>query len=152
VARAAIPQVSAALDDPRAEVRVVGARAVALFAPDAHGAIADLVRLLGDPSEPVRVAALEALGEFGRTAAAAASAVADRVGRGATPEERASAASTLGGTGAGAPHLDVLLHALLHDVAAVQASAAFALAQALEDESEERRELVSRALHGLHRG
>lgn len=151
MARAAIPQVSAALGDPRAEVRVAGARAIALFAPDAHGAIADLVRLLGDPSAPVRVAALQALGEFGRTAAAAASPVAERVKRGTTPEERASAASTLGGTGAGVEHLDVLVHALLHDVAVVQASAAFALSQALEDESEERRELVSRALHGLRR-
>jgi hypothetical protein len=75
--------------------------------------------------------------------------VAERLTQAKAAEERAVAAYTLSNLRAGGDHLDVLLRALLHDVPAVQAGAAYALSFALEDEREELRERVSQAFHRL---
>ncbi len=147
MARAAIPNARRALGDSDPEVRIAGLRAIELLAADADEAIPDLAGLLADPVAAVRVAALEALSEFGPRAASAAPLVAERLAHGPSPEERASAAYALGNLGAQADHLD----ALLADLPAVQAGVAHALMCALEDDREDRREMVSRALHRLSR-
>jgi len=151
VAREALPHARRALEDPDPEVRVTGARAIELFAADAEEWIFVLVRALADPMATVRLAALDALCEFGPAAAPVAPQVAERLAHAPTPEERSLAAAMLGNAGAQVDHLDALLDALLHDVPAVQASAAHAFGLALEDEREEKREQVSRALHCLSR-
>jgi HEAT repeat protein len=151
VARAALPHATRALCDPDPEIRISGARAIELFATDADESIGDLARALSDPVASVRVAVLGALAELGPSATAAAPEVALRLVHGSTVEERSAAAYTLGNLSAQTDHLDALLDALLHDLPPVQAGAASALADALEDEDEGRRERVSRALHGLSR-
>jgi HEAT repeat protein len=151
VARAAIPQATLALGHAAPEVRRTGADALALLAANGDEALPDLARALGDPDPGVRVAVLSALGEFGPSARSFAATVADRLARGDTPEERAAAVYTLAGMGVPAEHVDVLVTALLGDVPAVQAGAAWALAAALESEEESERAIVSAALHRLHR-
>lgn len=149
VARMALPHAKHALADPDPGVRVAGARAIELFAGDAGEAITELATTIVDPSLPVRLAALEALCEAGEGAAVVAEALADRLANAATAEERSAAAVALGNAGAQAEHLDVLLVALLEDVPSVQASAAHALGMALDDPRDDRREVVSKALHRL---
>jgi HEAT repeat protein len=155
VARAALPHAMRALGDPDPGVRVTGIRAIELFATDAGEAVFDLVRAAVDPVEAVRLAALEALCELGTGAAPAALQVAERLAHAPTPEERSAAAAALGNASTRVDDLDALVDALvdalIHDVAAVQASAAHALGLALDDEREDRRSRVSRALHRLSR-
>jgi HEAT repeat protein len=144
VAQAALPQARRALADADPDVRVAGASAVQLFAGHAGEAIPDLVRALVDPAVTVRLATLDALCEMGEGAAPAALQIAERLAQAPTVEERETAAVALGNIGA---RVDTVDDALLHDVPLVQASAAHALAMALEDEREERRALASQALH-----
>jgi HEAT repeat protein len=152
VAGVALPYAHRALAHPEPGVRIAGLCAVALFAPDAEASIPLLAAALADADAAVRLTAIEALGEFGASAASVAGSVAERLAHAPTPEERSAAAHVLAGyRGGQIDHLDALLHALLHDAPAVQAGAAFALSNALEDERECVRERVSQALHGLTR-
>ncbi len=152
VAGVALPHAHRVLAHPDPGVRIAGLCAVALFAPDAEASIPLLAAALADADAEVRLTALGALGEFCASAASVAGPVAERLAHAPTPEERSAAAHVLAGyRGEQIDHLDALLHALLHDAAAVQAGAAFALGNALEDERECVRERVSQALHGLTR-
>jgi hypothetical protein len=146
VAAAALPYATRALASPDAGVRVAGARALGLLAPDARRELGALAGALDDQVVEVRVAALDALGEFGETAAPFARPVAARLGAGATAEERAAAAQVLINAGVAAGHAEALIEALLRDEPGVQAVAAAALAHALEGAGPEERERISRSL------
>jgi HEAT repeat protein len=133
-------------------VRRTGADALGLLAIDARDALPDLASALSDDELDVRLAALDAVGEFGRTARPFAAAVADRLARAPTSEEKAAAASVLANLEAAADHLDLLLEALVTEAPAVQAGAAAALAAVLDGPDDAERGAVSRALRTLRRG
>jgi HEAT repeat protein len=145
VARSALPYARRALVDPDPEIRVTGARAIALFAADSEESVGDLARSLEDPMEVVRLAALDALCEFGPAGSPAVSKVAERLIHAPSPDERCAAADCLSNADTEMNSLDALLHALVNDVPAVQASAAHALGCALESDQDERRMRVSQA-------
>jgi hypothetical protein len=131
IASMALPPAMNALRDPDPGVRVTGARAIRLLASDGGAAIPSLMAALADHAVEVRLEVLGSLGEFG-VAAAAAQPVGERLARGATVEERASAAYTLGNLGAPDEQIDLLIAALIGDEPAVQAGASHALTVALE--------------------
>ncbi|MDH3473945.1 MAG: HEAT repeat domain-containing protein, partial [Rhodospirillales bacterium] len=76
-AREALPDLAAALSDPRKYTRILAAKAVGRFGEDAAAAVADLEGLLvRERDADVRRAAIEALGRIGPAAQSAAPSVA----------------------------------------------------------------------------
>lgn len=146
VARSALRHARQALVDPDPEIRVTGARAIELFAGDGQELVSDLTRSLEDPVGAVRLAALDALCEFGPAASLAVPKVAERLLEAPNPDERCAAADCLGNADIEMNSLEALLYALINDVPAVQARAAYALGCALESDRQERRMRTSRAL------
>jgi HEAT repeat protein len=72
----ALPDLAAALSDPRKYTRILAAQAIGRFGEDAAAAVDDLENLLGERDADVRRAAIEALGRIGPAAQSAAPSVA----------------------------------------------------------------------------